>query len=160
MTILPTQREDGEGYPSVADLLRMDDLAACDIAVPNWTLGGRRVVVRVQALSLRDQEAVLRASRLAAAKLAKETNDPSPPEQDIETYLIETWARGVVAPRFDREQAQGLRSRNGRAIEAVATFIWAISALDQSTIERYVTELTPADAVAERDPAPDAAPGA
>ncbi len=156
-TIYPTTREGDEGYPSVLDLLRMDDLPECDIAVPMWqTPDGKRVIIRVRALSLKAQEAIVRASRIAAAKIAAADKDDSPPDQDLETYLIETWLHGVIAPTFDRQQAQILRNRNGNAIQSVATFIWALSSLDRQYIDRLITELTQPLAPPDDDPAPAA----
>lgn len=156
-TIYPVQRETGEVYPSVLDLVRMDDLAECDIAVPMWqTPDGNRIIVRVRALSLKAQEAIVRASRIAAAKIATAEHDDHPPDQDLETYLIETWVHGVIAPTFDRQQAQTLRNRNGTAIQSVATFIWALSALDRQYIDRLITELTQPLAPPDDDPPPAA----
>jgi hypothetical protein len=141
--IYPVQRDTGEDYPSVLDILRMDDLAECDIVVPLWqTPDKKRTIIRVRALSLKAQEAIVRASRIAAAKIAKAEQDDNPPDQDVETYLIETWVHGVIAPTFDRQQAQTLRNRNGHAIQSVATFIWALSSLDRQYIDRLITELT------------------
>lgn len=146
--IFPTKRQPDEEYPSVIDLLRMDDLPTCDVIAPNWQINGKRVLLHVRALSLRDQEAVRRASRIAAAKIADLEKEPNHPAEDLETFMLETWLRGVMTPKFDREQVQGLRSRQAHALHEVTTLIWAISSMDQETIERLIIESTPADTLA------------
>jgi len=157
--IFPIKKNPDEEYPSVVELLRMDDLPTCDVAVPNWKIDGKRVVIHCRALSLRDQETIHRLTRAAAQKVAKAENDPNPEEVNIETHITETWLRGVLMPKFDREQIQGLRSRQAHALSEVTNLIWAISSLDQESVDAAIQRATPANTLAGPAEPDDDRPG-
>lgn len=148
----PAVRSDADSYLTTEDLLLAQDRTAVDVRVPWW--GGR--IVRVQALTLEQQERVLRAARIAAAQYAKD-GDPAavgPAAQDWMTYIVETIREAMVVPRLTPVEALQLRHKNPRALEELARFIWSLSALSQENIDAIVRALTPA-----ADPGDAARPG-
>ena len=137
-TLLPTSLELGEQYCSIADIFETDDIPQATIRVPQWKSHGRAVAIRVRGLSLMQREIVARESA--------QTDGTINNVAQIEATIRE----GVLVPKFDLATASRLRHKNPLALQQIAEFIWALSALDQQFIDSVVIDL------AQAAPAPDA----
>lgn len=161
--LLPTRLADGEDYPSVDELMALGGLVACTVRVPFWRRAdGADVPVRVSGLDLPTQEAI----RLQAARAVKKEDRERGVRQHGPTFAAATLAAALAAPRLTFEQAMALvRGRHAAGVELLVNFIWAISAVDQETVDAIVAaeaeaELAaeaPADELDAGEPADDAA---
>lgn len=135
-------RSDADSYLTTEDLLLAQDRTEVDVRVPWW--GGR--LVRVKALTLEQQERILRAARIAAAQYAKDGDQSAigPTAQDWMTYVIETIREAMVLPSLTPVEALQLRHKNPRALEELTRFIWSLSSLSEENINAIVRSLTPA----------------
>lgn len=136
MTLLPTKLRADEDYLSIADIQAAADLPEAIIRVPQWGGGA----IRVRALSLMQRDQVAREST--------DRDGTIDPVKQIEATLRE----GVLVPKFDPASAQLLRYKNGHALEQIAQFIWALSALDQEYIDSIVQQLSGAERAPPGDP--------
>lgn len=149
MTLLPTNRQDGEGYASVDDLLTCVDLAEADVRVPLWGKGGQPLLLRARALSLAEENAAHHAARMALVRTAQQAKlpPPGPDDEDWGTLVLETIQRGVVAPHLTPAQAQQLRDKNPHALEQLYAFIVSLRAFTPAALDALVQALagTPPD---------------
>lgn len=141
MSLLPTSLAAGEDYASVDDILSSDDLPQATVRVPQWTRKGKPVAIRVRALSLVQREQIDRESTRKDGSI------------DTVAQIEATLREGVLVPKFDINTSARLRHKNGNALEQIASFIWALSALDQDLIDAAVQAISGAAA----PPADDAA---
>lgn len=135
--------ETDDDYASYADLLALDDLPECDITIPKyWKKSGKPLVLRVRALSLLEQDQITRYARLAAIRRNRDSDVKDVETSDEPTFLVETLTRCVMQPRMTAEQAREMRHKNPVAVRGIVDFVWGLSVLDQSVIDRMVDELT------------------
>jgi len=138
-TLLPTALTLGEDYATIADILECDDLPQATIRVPQWKRRGQPVAIRVRGLSLVQRDKVANESRRADGTV------------DSVAQIEATLREGVLVPKFDLATASRLRQKNPVALEQIANFILALSALDQDFIDATVQSLSGAAPA----PAPD-----
>lgn len=119
------------------DVLACSDLAEAIVRVPHWKRNGAQLALRVRALSLEQRDRILQESRRRDGTT------------DEVAQICATIREGCLLPRFTAPQAAHLRTKNPTALELVAKFIWALSALDQDLIDATIQALTGAE------PAPD-----
>lgn len=135
--LTPTTLQPGEEYASVDAILACSDLAEAIVRVPHWKRNGAQLALRVRALSLEQRDRILQESRRRDGTT------------DEVAQICATIREGCLLPRFTAPQAAQLRTKNPTALELVAKFIWALSALDQDLIDATIQALTGAE------PAPD-----
>lgn len=146
MATLPlTAPPAGEDYASVSEILLTDDLRTATIRVPAW--GG--AALRIRALSLDAQAAV----RSAAARAVSAQDRAVGITQHYPTFVAMTIQLGVITPMFTWEQARALMNKSSVATEAISETIWAISIVDQQTIDAVMDTLAQGDGL-EVAPAP------
>jgi hypothetical protein len=132
MALYPTRLDAGEDYASVDDILGANDLPESTIHVPQWTSKGKPLAIRVRALSLAQREQIDRESTRRDGSI------------DTVVQIEATLREGVLVPRFDINTSARLRHKNGAALEQIASYIWALSALDQDLIDAAVQALADA----------------
>lgn len=145
MSLYPTALAAGDDYASVDDIFDVTDLPEATIRIPGWKKKGKELLIRVRALSLAQRELI--------AKESTRKDGTTDAVAEIEATLRE----GCVMPRFDLLQAGRLRHKNGRVLEQIASFIWALSSIDQDLIDATVQGLAGAQPAPEpAAPAPSA----
>lgn len=148
--LIPLQ-PDGQQYLTFEELLAIPDRVEVDVKIPFW----RNARVRVRALGLEEQEAILRKARVVAAQHAKASGDPAgygSTAQDWQTYILESLREGVIMPALDDAKVYLLKKRNPRAMEMLVELIWSLSAFSQDNINALVEDLTPAPGAADGAP--------
>lgn len=171
MPLFPATRDAGEEYADVDTLLCADDRPAHDVRMPWWLHQGRGVVIRVQALGLKEQEAIHRAAQVVAVRQARQDADKlggALPWQallptdgrDWLAFCVGTLQHGIIAPRLNEAQARQLASKNRYAIEELVNYIWTLGQLDPDRIAAVVRELAGDDPDRAAAAGADAQPGA
>lgn len=135
-------------YAQLTDLIAQPDRPEVDLVIPDWTHDGQPLKLRVQGLSLVDQDMVYRAERLVIHKRGTSLPD----DTDYPTFAAETLQRMILVPRLDALAARALvATRNPWLIRQLVDLGWGLADKTLSEIEAILATLT-------QPPPPDAPP--
>lgn len=117
-------------YASAEDLLTVSDLPERNVTIRRWHKNGKPLTLRIRALDLDQQDKINQAALIKNTKTGTW-------EQSTAAFNVAALLEMVIVPKLTPEQAQAMRKHNPVIVQSLVDLGFALSALDDETIERH-----------------------